>query len=92
MSVTQLPLTELDRKRAMRNPYKLTKCQCYTLRLVCKHGGTKRAAYVEKISERILEHHLMKARQQMGMFGNDIRMYLMWDRWTRTDEGELYDE
>jgi hypothetical protein len=92
MSVTKLPITDLDRRRASRNPWKLSKGNCFTLRLICKHGGTKRVAYVEDVSERILEYHLFMARKRMGLLGNDIRMYLMWDRWTRNDEGELYVE
>jgi hypothetical protein len=83
---TRLPITETDRKRAKENPWGLSNCQCYTLRLICEHGGTKRAAYVEQVDARPLEHHLMKARQQMGMFGNDIRMYLNWDRWIRSND------
>jgi hypothetical protein len=88
MKKTRLPLTELDKRRAKDNPFGLTSCQCYTLRLICEHGGTKRAAYVEGVSDRPLEHHLMKARQVMGMFGNDIRMYLLWDRWIRSIDAE----
>ena len=82
----------IDKYRAFRNPWGLTVCQCYTLRLICKHGGTKRAAYASGESDRIMEHHLMKARQKLGMYGNDIRLYLVWDGWLRKDEGELYVE
>jgi len=88
MSATKLPITELDRRRAFRNPWGLPKGNCFTLRVVCKHGGTKRAAYVENLSERILEYHLLMARKRMGLIGTDIRLYLQWDRWTRKDEGE----
>jgi hypothetical protein len=88
MSATNLPITALDRKRAFRNPWRLSKGNCFTLRLVCEHGGTKRAAYVEGVDERLLEYHLMMSRKRMGMFGNDVRLYLKWDRWTRKDEGE----
>jgi methylaspartate ammonia-lyase len=80
---TRLPITETDRKRAKENPWGMTTCQCYAVRLVCEHGGSKRAAYAEDVELRAIEHHLMKARQQMGMFGNDIRMYINWDRWIR---------
>jgi hypothetical protein len=88
MTATKLPLTEHDKYRAKANPFGLSKCQCYTLRLICEHGGTKRAAYVAGVEARALEHHLMKARQVMGMFGNDIRMYLLWDRWIRSIDAE----
>lgn len=84
---SSLPVGVLDKRRAFRNPWGLTKCQCYTLRVICANGGTKRAAYVEGIDERLLEHHLMKARKVFSMFGNDVRLYLYWDRWTRKDEG-----
>ncbi len=88
MSATRLPISELDRKRAFCNPWGLSKSNCFTLRLVCQHGGTKRAAYEEGVECRLLEYHLMAARKRMGMFGNDVRLYLNWDRWTRKDEGE----
>jgi hypothetical protein len=88
---TRLPITETDRKQAKENPWGMTKCQCYAVRLVCEHGGSKRAAYAEDVELRAIEHHLMRARQQMGMFGNDIRMYIKWDRWTR-NQGEDNDE
>jgi hypothetical protein len=80
-----------DAQRAFRNPWGLSVAQCYTLRLVCEHGGTKRAAYVSGENARNLEHNLMASRKKMGMFGTDIRLYLLWDRWLRKDEGELYE-
>ena len=84
--------TQIDRQRAADNPWGLTAHQCYVLRLYCKHGCTKRVAAFENINSRNVENHLCVARKRMGLFGNDIRLYLLWDRWTRTDEGELYDE
>lgn len=78
---------DVDKKRAARNPWGLTACQCMTMRLMCEHGGTKRVAYgVEEAHPRLLEHHIMITKRKMGLFGADIRLYLMWDRWTRTQE------
>jgi hypothetical protein len=58
-----------------------------TLRLMCEHGGTKRVAYgVEEAHPRLLEHHISVAKTKMGLNGADIRVYLKWDRWTRTQE------
>jgi hypothetical protein len=79
---------DIDKKRAFRNPWGLTICQCYTLRLICEHGGTKRAAHATDENYRIMEHHLMSARKKMNLLGTDIRLYIKWDRWTRKDEGE----
>ena len=76
----------LDYERSLANPWGLTQHQCMTLRLVCQHGGTKRAAWAEKdVNTRTLEHHLLKARNLMGLVGSDVRLYLQWDRWTRKD-------
>jgi len=77
---------DIDKKRAARNPWGLTACQCITLRLVCEHGGTKRASYATNENCRIMEHHLMSARKKMNLLGTDIRLYLTWDRWIRTQE------
>jgi len=74
--------TRADRKAEKTNPWGLTAYQCMTLRLVCEHGSSKRAAYHTDISHKLLEHHLHIARQRMGMFGVDIRLFLNWDRWS----------
>jgi DNA-binding CsgD family transcriptional regulator len=71
----------LDHKHAEINPWGLTAYQCYVLRLYCEHGCTKRVAAVENISSRNVENHLLVARKRMRLFGNDIRLYLNWDRW-----------
>lgn len=74
--------TKADQKAARNNPWGLTVCQCMTLRLVCEHGSSKRAAYHTDISHKLIEHHLHKARKAMGFFGVDVRLFLNWDRWT----------
>lgn len=56
------------------------------LRLLCEYGSTKRAAYVTEINSRLIEHHLRNARKAMGMFGVDVRLFLNWDRWVRTNQ------
>jgi hypothetical protein len=72
----------IDHYRAKRNPWGLTPHQCYVLRLVCEHGGSKRAAHaVPEANQRLLEHHLHHIRKAMGLFGADIRIFLNWDRW-----------
>ena len=78
---------EKDVLRAETNPWGLTAHQCMTLRLVCQHGGTKRAAYATEESDRNMEGHLMWSRRKMGLLGTDIRVYLNWDRWVR-DQGD----
>jgi hypothetical protein len=75
-----------DKERAKKNPWELTAHQCMSLRLVCEHGGTKRAAYATGESERNMEGHLMLSRRKMGMLGTDIRVYLNWDRWLRSND------
>ena len=75
-----------DRERAETNPWGLTPHQCMTLRLVCEHGGTKRAAYATGESDRNMEGHLMLGRRKMGLLGTDIRIYLNWDRWMRSED------
>ena len=72
-----------DKKRAELNPWGLTAHQCMTLRIVCEHGGTKRAAYATGESERNIEGHLMLSRRRMGMLGTDIRVYLSWFKWVK---------
>lgn len=74
----------VDRHRAKSNPWGLTAYQCMTLRLYCKHGCTKRVAQHEDIKERNVENHVHLARQRMGLLGNDVRLYLLFDRWTKT--------
>lgn len=81
--------TELDLKRAAKNPWGLTAHQCMTLRLVCEHGGTKRTSHAEKLPLRTLEHHLLMSRKAMQMYGNDVRLYLQWDRWIRKDKANV---
>jgi DNA-binding CsgD family transcriptional regulator len=76
--------SKLDRKHAEINPWGLSAYQCYVLRLYCEHGCTKRVAYAENISPRNVENHLLVSRKHMGLFGNDIRLYLNWDRWVRS--------
>lgn len=77
----------LDKQRAKENPWKLSAKQCMTLRLICAYGCTKRVNYeVEQVNARTVEHHLMRARKLMGLFGNDIRLYIQWDRWTRKEK------
>jgi hypothetical protein len=75
-----------DKERAETNPWGLTAHQCLTLRIVCQHGGTKRAAYATGESERNMEGHLMLSRRKMGLLGTDIRVYLNWDRWIRSND------
>jgi hypothetical protein len=78
--------SNLDHERAEKNPWGLTAHQCMTLRLVCEHGGSKRASYAFPAAPvRTLEHHLCTSRKCMGMIGNDVRLYLQWDRWLRKD-------
>lgn len=76
--------SKLDHNHAEINPWGLSAHQCYVLRLYCEHGCTKRVAHVENISPRNVEHHLFMARKRMALFGNDIRLYLNWDRWVRS--------
>jgi hypothetical protein len=80
--------TQIDHKRATDNPWGLSAYQCYVLRLYCEYGCTKRVAAVENISPRNVENHLFVARKHMGLFGNDIRLYLTWDRWVRKENNE----
>ena len=77
----------IDQHRATKNPWGLTAHQCMMLRLICTHGGSKRVAYeVPEINCRLVEHHLHLARQRMGFFGADIRLFLEWDRWIRKEK------
>lgn len=79
--------TPLDKQRAKTNPWGMTAYQCAVLRLICQYGCTKRVNYdEERANQRTVEHHLMMARKRMGMFGNDIRLYIQWDRWTRKEK------
>jgi hypothetical protein len=73
----------VDQHRATKNPWGLTPHQCMALRLICTHGGSKRVAYETQVSARLIEHHLHIARQRMGYFGADIRLFLEWDRWLK---------
>jgi hypothetical protein len=77
--------TEVDLQRSEKNPWGLTAYQCMTLRVVCLHGGTKRASHADSLPLRTLEHHLLMSRKAMQMYGNDVRLYLQWDRWIRKD-------
>jgi len=60
-----------------------------TIRLVCLHGGTKRASHAEDLPLRTLEHHLLMSRKTMGMYGNDVRLFLLWDRWASKKNNKL---
>jgi hypothetical protein len=74
---------DIDYDRAVMNPWGLTPHQCMTIRLVSLHGGTKRVSHAENIPARTLEHHLLTSRKAMGMYGNDVRLYLNFDRWIK---------
>jgi hypothetical protein len=79
--------TKLDKDRAKNNPWGMTAYQCMVLRLICEYGCTKRVNYdEERANQRTVEHHLMVARKCMKLFGNDVRLYLQWDRWTRKEK------
>ena len=71
----------IDYARAKQNPWGLAAKQCMVLRLYCEHGCTKRVASVIDISPRNIEHHLLRSRKLMGLFGNDIRLYVNWTKW-----------
>jgi hypothetical protein len=73
----------IDYERAGSNPWGLTPYQCMTIRLVCLYGGTKRASHAEDLPLRTLEHHLLTSRKAMQMYGNDVRLYINFDRWIR---------
>jgi hypothetical protein len=75
--------TEIDKLRSETNPWSLTSHQCMTIRLVCLHGGTKRASHAEDLPLRTLEHHLLKSRKAMQMYGSDVRLFIEFDRWVR---------
>lgn len=75
----------IDQQRSAQNPWGLTAHQCMTIRVVCLYGGTKRASYAEDLPLRTLEHHLLMARKAMQMYGNDVRLYLNFDRWLGTE-------
>lgn len=75
----------IDHQRAAENPWGLTPHQCMTIRVVCLYGGTKRASYAEDLPLRTLEHHLLTSRKAMQMYGNDVRLYLNFDRWLGTE-------
>ena len=75
--------TEIDKLRSETNPWGLTQHQCMTIRLVCLHGGTKRASHAEDLPLRTLEHHLLKSRKAMQMYGSDVRLFIEFDRWVR---------
>jgi hypothetical protein len=77
----------VDKQRAKQNPWGLTPHQCMALRLVCAHGGSKRAAYKTGEPERLIEHHIYGVRKAMQMKGADIRIYLEWDRWSKNENG-----
>ena len=74
---------DIDHKHGECNPWSLTPHQCMTIRLVCLHGGTKRAAHAENLPLRTLEHHLLMSRKAMEMYGSDVRLFLEFDRWVR---------
>lgn len=79
----------IDYHRAKANPWRLSARQCMTLRLICEYGCTKRVNYESEMTNpRTVEHHLMRARRLMGLFGNDIRLYIQWDRWTRKEKAD----
>ena len=73
----------IDKLRSETNPWGLTAHQCMTIRLVCEHGGTKRASHAEDLPLRTLEHHLLMSRKAMEMYGSDVRLFLEFDRWIR---------
>ena len=78
--------TPLDKERAKTNPWGLTARQCMVMRLICQYGCTKRVDCEEEgVNARTVEHHLMMSRRRMQLFGNDIRLYIQWDRWTRKE-------
>jgi methylaspartate ammonia-lyase len=79
----------IDNQRAKSNTWGLTPHQCMTIRLVCQHGGTKRASHAEDLPLRTLEHHLLMSRKAMGMYGNDVRLFLFWDRWASKKSNNL---
>lgn len=79
-------LDDIDLERGKTNPWGLTAHQCAVLRMISDSGCTKRACLKYDVNPRNVEHHLMTARRAMGMFGNDIRLFLNWDRWVRKDE------
>jgi hypothetical protein len=76
-------LDSVDIERSKSNPWGLTAHQCAVLRMVSETGCTKRACREYDVNARNVEHHLMVSRRQMGMYGNDIRLFLIWDRWVR---------
>ena len=75
--------TNLDEQRSKDNPWGLTAHQCMVLRVYCASGCTKRAAAKLDTSHKNIEHHLRMARTRMGLLGNDIRLFVRWDRWSR---------
>lgn len=79
-------LDSIDIERAKVNPWGLSAHQCAILRMISESGCTKRVCLDYEENPRNVEHHLMRSRQLMGLYGNDIRLFLKWDRWVRGDE------
>lgn len=75
----------IDYTRSRSNPWGLNARQCAALRLVCKHGNTKQVWASTDISDRTIQSNIEDARKLMGMRGHDVRFYLEWDRWCRTE-------
>lgn len=74
----------LDHTLSRRNPWGLTPHQCCTLRLVCKHGGAKQVWAATDIPVKTVQANIEEARKKLGMRGHDVRLYIEWDRWFRT--------
>lgn len=66
---------------AKRNPWGLTPHQCYALRMVCRFGSAKIAAYKLGETYQSIWEHVRHAKQRMGHPGRDVRVYLEWWDW-----------
>lgn len=75
--------TPADRQNAKANPWRLTAHQCMAMRLYCEHGCLRRVENTSGIAPCNIKYHLNNARHRMKFYGNDIRVYLTWDRWAR---------
>jgi DNA-binding CsgD family transcriptional regulator len=69
-----------------KNPWNLTWTQLEVLAMIAEHGNTSRASVMSGLAYHTVERRLERAKAKMGFTGYDVRPFILFDRWRRTNE------
>ena len=75
----------MDDAYAALNPWGLTAAECLCVRKVCELGGMKQAVDAAGVSGSVFSNTLNSVREKMNVRGQNVRLWIMWDRWVRSD-------